>query len=70
MKGKKITEYTFEVKAKLKIVLTGIESDENYHFAFQKVFKDIYKDFLIKEDNIECIDVKEHECFEKEDVAA
>jgi hypothetical protein len=66
MKGKKFTEYTFEIKAKLKTTLPGINSDVNYDYALQKVFKDTYKDFLINKDHFECIKVQEHECFEEE----
>jgi len=54
MKGKKMTEYTFEIKGKVKVTVNGMDTEENYQKALQeavdKAKKEIDQDWVLMDD--------------------
>jgi len=58
-----MTEYTFEIKRKIKVSVFGRDSEENLEKAEAEAIRQLKKDL---EDDIEVYNVEEYEDFEKE----
>jgi len=62
MNGTKMTEYTFEVKTKVKVTISGRDTDNNYQKAVLEAVAQLKDEDW--EDNMECIYAEEFDDFE------
>jgi len=52
MKGKPMTEYTFEIKGTVKVTLEGRDTDETYQKALEEAIKKVIEE--IDQDWLDC----------------